>query len=86
MEAQEGVDMWDKNIGVVPHGGVPCKDCPKKGCGTYHDVCPEYQAYRAKVDEIHKKFNVEREKDTRSPKRPGDISPFAITRTHKHMS
>lgn len=25
----------------------PCKDCPKKGCGAYHDICEKYQAFRA---------------------------------------
>lgn len=20
----------------------PCKNCPKQGCGSYHDICPEY--------------------------------------------
>jgi hypothetical protein len=25
---------------------APCKDCPKKGCGVYHDKCPEYQEYK----------------------------------------
>lgn len=24
----------------------PCWNCPNVGCGTYHDKCPEYQAYR----------------------------------------
>lgn len=23
----------------------PCKNCPNKGCGTYHDECPEYQEF-----------------------------------------
>ena len=23
----------------------PCINCPKKGCGAYHDVCPKYQEY-----------------------------------------
>ena len=23
----------------------PCKDCEKKGCGPYHDVCEPYQDY-----------------------------------------
>lgn len=78
--------MWYGNVGIVPNGGVPCKDCPKKGCGSYHDECQEYRAYRAKVDEIHHKYAVDREKDSRSPKRPGDTSPFAITHTHKHRS
>lgn len=26
-------------------GPSPCIDCPKKGCGAYHDICPEYQAW-----------------------------------------
>lgn len=26
----------------------PCKECErcKQGCGAYHDVCPEYQAFK----------------------------------------
>lgn len=23
----------------------PCKDCERKGCGPYHDVCEPYQDY-----------------------------------------
>lgn len=77
--------MWDKNIGVVPSGGVPCKDCERKGCGTYHDTCPEYRAYREKVDEVHRKYNVDYDKMARPPKRKNpERSPMAITRTHKH--
>lgn len=39
----------------------PCKNCPKKGCGAYHDVCEAYQAFRQKratsksEDEIRRK-------------------------------
>lgn len=25
-----------------------CMGCPKAGCGVYHDICPDYQAYRKK--------------------------------------
>lgn len=25
---------------------APCKNCPKKGCGTYHDKCIEYINWR----------------------------------------
>jgi hypothetical protein len=32
----------------------PCKDCPKKGCGRYHDECPEFQAYRAQQEEVYR--------------------------------
>lgn len=44
---------------------APCKDCPKKGCGSYHDVCQNYQDYRVKweamVNERNKKRKVESE-------------------------
>ena len=25
----------------------PCKDCEKKGCGEYHDICLNYQKWVA---------------------------------------
>ena len=25
----------------------PCMNCPKVGCGVYHDICPDYQLYRS---------------------------------------
>lgn len=24
---------------------VPCKHCPRQGCGSYHDSCPDYKKY-----------------------------------------
>lgn len=36
---------------------APCKDCEKKGCGAYHDKCPEYLAFK----EQHKKEKEERQ-------------------------
>ena len=24
----------------------PCLDCERKGCGSYHDKCEKYQAYK----------------------------------------
>lgn len=24
----------------------PCKDCQRKGCGSYHDICPEHIAWK----------------------------------------
>ncbi len=33
----------------------PCKYCPKKGCGSYHDICKEYQEYRAEREEENTK-------------------------------
>lgn len=76
--------MWI-NMGVVPKGGVPCKDCERKGCGSYHDKCPEYQEYRARVDEVHHRFSADNEKNARAPKQ-SKLSPMAITHTHKHRS
>lgn len=33
-------------------GPAPCIDCPKKGCGAYHDICPDYQEWvNDEVDE-----------------------------------
>ena len=32
---------------------APCKDCPKKGCGAYHDECPEYQEFRKERNRIN---------------------------------
>ena len=29
----------------------PCRRCPKKGCGSYHDVCAEFRKWRKKIDE-----------------------------------
>lgn len=31
-----------------------CKNCPRKGCGAYHDVCPDYQADKAEHERIYK--------------------------------
>ena len=79
--------MFNKNVGVMPKGGCPCRDCERKGCGTYHDECPDYQEYRAKVDEVHRKYNADYDKMARAPKRKNpERSPMAITHTHKHRS
>ena len=31
---------------------APCKDCPKQGCGAYHDKCPNYQLFRKERDAL----------------------------------
>ena len=36
---------------------APCKNCSKKGCGVYHDKCPEYQEYKKES----KKLNEEKQ-------------------------
>ena len=25
----------------------PCADCPKKGCGSYHDICEKFKTWKA---------------------------------------
>lgn len=34
----------------------PCKNCEKKGCGSYHDQCNEYQVW----SDWRKQFNQNR--------------------------
>lgn len=29
----------------------PCKGCPRKGCGGYHDKCPEYLEMKQALQE-----------------------------------
>ena len=33
----------------------PCTTCDKKGCGVYHDICPDYQDWK------NSKITVEKE-------------------------
>ncbi len=30
--------------------GSPCKNCPNKGCGSYHSQCEDYLKFKEKVD------------------------------------
>lgn len=32
----------------------PCKDCERKGCGSYHDQCAVYQDYVARQRHYNK--------------------------------
>lgn len=32
-----------------------CKHCEKRGCGSYHDQCEKYQAFRKTMKEIESK-------------------------------
>lgn len=45
----------------------PCKDCPDKGCGPYHDICDEYnkakERNRLRKEAIEKKKRVNRMMD-----------------------
>ena len=29
----------------------PCRNCPDKGCGAYHNQCVKYSEWRKKLDE-----------------------------------
>ena len=37
----------------------PCITCEKKGCGIFHDKCPQYQEWKEHRKEICKKRNME---------------------------
>ena len=32
----------------------PCKDCERKGCGVYHDVCEKHKKWRKQEAKIKK--------------------------------
>lgn len=31
---------------------APCKNCPKRGCGAFHDECEAYKDYTAKQNKL----------------------------------
>lgn len=34
----------------------PCMNCDRKGCGVYHDICPDYQGWLNSGTEIEKEI------------------------------
>ena len=43
---------------------APCMDCPNKGCGAYHNECPEYLSWKNELDTKNEK--IRNQKETRS--------------------
>lgn len=37
---------------------APCKDCPRRGCGSYHDECKKY-----KIWSIHRAWAKKKERE-----------------------
>lgn len=33
---------------------APCKDCPRRGCGLYHKVCPDYEEFLRELEKMKK--------------------------------
>ena len=31
----------------------PCTNCPRKGCGAYHDICPAHQEMKKEREKIN---------------------------------
>lgn len=48
---------------------APCKNCEKKGCGSYHSECLEYQKFIKENEEIKKKAYEEKKLYRREYKR-----------------
>jgi hypothetical protein len=44
----------------IPGLTPPCKDCPKCGCGSYHDECEAYQTWTKERQERQRKLKEER--------------------------
>lgn len=36
---------------------APCKTCPRRGCGAFHDECEAYKDYTAKQSELKRVNN-----------------------------
>ena len=49
----------------------PCKGCPKKGCGSYHDICPDYQPWAK--SEKKKKAKIQAENEIKSLSRDHEL-------------
>ena len=39
-------------IGWIRKMKAPCRSCSNKGCGTYHDICPEYKEWKAEIEAV----------------------------------
>lgn len=66
---------------------APCIKCERKGCGTYHDQCPEYIAYKNELKKLYEARKKEQDMMARPFRK--DIPqalPKSITRTHRHRS
>lgn len=53
---------------------APCKNCPNKGCGSYHDQCEEYQTYRRATDQKRKDLKIANEIENLNFEAHGKIS------------
>lgn len=41
---------------------VPCKNCPAKGCGSYHDECEKYQEYqKQRMETLDNSYNARKQ-------------------------
>ena len=62
--------MWNESFRKIFRvEQSPCINCEKKGCGSYHDKCPDYLKYKSESEQnkqLRKRGNVCREwvKDT----------------------
>lgn len=46
----------------------PCRKCVRKGCGSYHDICIDYQSWVDEKNELIEKLCAERDaKHTNHP-------------------
>ncbi len=57
----------------------PCKDCQNKGCGAYHDECPEYQEYKIKHEQ-------EKEEIRMKNKAENDYTSIVVERAIKRRN
>ena len=63
---------------------APCLKCERKGCGPYHDQCPEFIEFKKAVKEERKKKDADAKMNAPYRKYLPKPMPNAITRTHKY--
>lgn len=43
----------------------PCLECPRKGCGAYHDVCVDYNERKSQEAQKREQIKAWRKRDAR---------------------
>lgn len=60
---------------------APCKNCERKGCGDYHDLCEPYKKFREEMNARSRaKILAEKSRPLRRKYRHNENSPI---RCHK---
>lgn len=62
---------------------APCKDCKNCGCGSHHDECKKYLAYRKEREMVYENRKKELEKKKPYPYHNGKTPETSPTKSRK---